>query len=79
MGLRKGMARRRTFRPEFTGIPKAASVRVSMDGNGRAPDNVFVELQAVQDARQGGVPESQVCQKYQILPGELYHWAKVAE
>lgn len=35
--------------------------------------------QAIQEARQGGVPVSQVCQKYDIRPGQFYQWEQTAE
>jgi len=38
-----------------------------------------VKLQAIQEARQGGVPISQVCEKYAIRPAQFYQWEKTAE
>ena len=38
-----------------------------------------VKLQAIQEARQGGVPVSQVCEKYDIRPSQFYQWEKMAE
>ena len=38
-----------------------------------------LKLQAIQEARQGGVPVSQVCEKYDIRPSQFYQWEKMAE
>ena len=38
-----------------------------------------VKLRAIQEARQGGVPISQVCEKYAIRPAQFYQWEKTAE
>jgi len=38
-----------------------------------------VKLQAIQEARQGGMPISQVCEKYAIRPAQFYQWEKTAE
>lgn len=50
--------------------------------NGRGRRRRFspeVKWQAVQEARQGGVPVSQVCEKHGIRPGQFYQWEKRAE
>ena len=38
-----------------------------------------LKLHAIQEARQGGVPVSQVCEKYDIRPSQFYQWEKMAE
>ncbi len=38
-----------------------------------------VKAQAIREARQGGVPVSQVCEKYGIHPSLFYQWEKVVE
>ncbi len=38
-----------------------------------------VKLQAIQEARQGRMPVSQVCEKYGIRPSQFYQWEKMAE
>jgi transposase-like protein len=38
-----------------------------------------LKLQAIQEARQGGVSISQVCEKYDIRPSQFYQWEKMAE
>lgn len=35
--------------------------------------------QAIQEARQGRMPISQVCEKYGIRPSQFYHWERLAE
>jgi len=49
-------------------------------GNGRRrhfpPE---LKLQAIQEARQGGVPISQVCEKYGIYPSPFYRREKAGE
>jgi len=37
------------------------------------------KLRALQEARQGGVPISQVCARYGIRPSQFYQWEKLAE
>jgi transposase-like protein len=38
-----------------------------------------LKAQAIREARHGGVPISQVCDKYGIHPGQFYQWEKTAE
>jgi transposase-like protein len=38
-----------------------------------------VKLKAIQEARQGGVPVRQVCEQYDIRPGQFYQWERQAE
>jgi len=38
-----------------------------------------LKAQAIREARQGGVPISQVCDKYGIRPSQFYQWEKTAE
>ena len=38
-----------------------------------------VKLKAIQEARQGGVPVRQVCEKYDIGPSQFYQWERKAE
>ncbi len=50
--------------------------------NGKRPRRQFtaqLKLQAIQEARQGGVAISQVCEKYDIRPSQFYQWEKMAE
>ena len=50
--------------------------------NGRGRRRRFspeVKWQAVQEARRGGVPVSQACEKHGIQPGRFYQWEKRAE
>lgn len=54
-----------------------------MDGqDGGTRRRVFspeMKLRAIQEARQGGVPVSRVCEKYGIRPAQFYAWEKQAE
>jgi transposase-like protein len=50
--------------------------------NGRGPRRRFspeLKMRAIQEARQGGVPISRVCEKYGIRPAQFYQWEKRAE
>lgn len=38
-----------------------------------------VKLRAIQEARQGCVAISRVCEKYGMRPGQFYQWEKKAE
>ncbi len=38
-----------------------------------------VKLKAIQEARQGGMPVSQVCAQYDIRPSQFYQWERKAE
>jgi transposase-like protein len=38
-----------------------------------------VKLKAIQEARQGGVPVRQVCERYDIRPSQFYQWERKAE
>ena len=50
------------------------------NGNGqRRQLTPELKAQAIQEARQGSMPISQVCEKYGIRPSQFYQWEKTAK